>query len=64
MPRPLVHALGLVKKAAAVVNCDLGKLTRDKRDLIVAAAEEVIQGAWTATFRWSSGRPGRAPRPT
>ena len=58
MPRPLVHALGLVKKAAAVVNCDLGKLTRDKRDLIVAAAEEVIQGALDGHFPlvvWQTG---------
>ena len=58
MPRPLVHALGLIKKAAAVVNCDQGKLTEDKRDLIVAAAEEVIQGTLDDHFPlavWQTG---------
>ena len=44
MPEPLIRALGIIKKAAAVVNADLGKLTAEKRDLIVRAADEVIEG--------------------
>ncbi len=44
MPRPMIKALGQVKKAAANVNHDLGLLDKDKRDAIVQAADEVIAG--------------------
>ncbi len=44
MPREVIRALGILKKAAAIVNYDLGKLPADKKDLIVAAADEVIDG--------------------
>jgi fumarate hydratase class II len=43
--RPVIRALGLVKKAAALVNAELGELPKDKADLIVQAADEVIAGA-------------------
>ena len=43
-PRELVRALGVLKKACALVNQDLGKLPSDKADLIVRAADEVIAG--------------------
>ncbi|GAD51568.1 fumarate hydratase class II [Halarchaeum acidiphilum MH1-52-1] len=39
-----VHALGVVKKAAAQANRDLGTVPEDKADAIVAAADEVIAG--------------------
>jgi fumarate hydratase, class II len=42
MPRSVVRAFGLLKKAAAEVNRDLGKLPPDKARLIVQAADEVI----------------------
>ncbi|OJY33980.1 MAG: fumarate hydratase, class II [Rhizobiales bacterium 65-9] len=42
MPRPLIHALALVKKAAALVNRDLGLLDSRQTDAIVAAADEVL----------------------
>src|SRR3954469_3715155 len=44
MPRELIRALGVLKKAAALVNEDLGKLTPDKAKLITQAADEVIAG--------------------
>jgi fumarate hydratase class II len=44
MPRSVVRAFGILKKAAAEVNRDLGKLPREKSALIVAAADEVISG--------------------
>jgi fumarate hydratase class II len=44
MPREMIRALGILKKAAALVNHDLGKLDRDKTDLIVRACDEVIEG--------------------
>ena len=42
MPRSVVRAFGILKKAAAEVNRDLGKLPPDKTRLITAAADEVI----------------------
>jgi fumarate hydratase class II len=44
MPRPLVHALGLVKQAAAQVNIKLGKLDPSLGAAIVSAAREVAAG--------------------
>ena len=45
MPREMIRALGILKKAAALVNEDLGKLTSDKSKLIVQACDEVIEGS-------------------
>jgi fumarate hydratase, class II len=42
--RPVVHAFGLVKKCAALANLELGQLPKDKVELIVRAAEDVIHG--------------------
>src|SRR5439155_523907 len=44
MPVEVVRAFGILKKACALVNAELGKLPKDKADLIVRAADEVIQG--------------------
>ncbi|HEX6285286.1 MAG TPA: lyase family protein, partial [Pyrinomonadaceae bacterium] len=44
MPREMIRALGILKKAAALVNEDLGKLCADKARLIVQACDEVIAG--------------------
>ncbi|MCI0757146.1 class II fumarate hydratase [Teichococcus vastitatis] len=48
--RPVIRALGILKKAAALANAELDQLPRDKADLIVGAAEEVIDGHWDAEF--------------
>ena len=58
MPREVIRALGILKKAAAIVNYDLGKLPKDKMDLIVKAADEVIDGKLDAHFPlrvWQTG---------
>ncbi|MCS6999390.1 MAG: class II fumarate hydratase [Bacteroidota bacterium] len=58
MPRELIRALGLLKKAAAIVNAELGLLPPEKRDLIVQAADEVIEGKLDAHFPlsvWQTG---------
>lgn len=58
MPYEVVHAMGILKKAAAMVNHDLGKLSDEKTKLIVAAADEVISGALNAHFPlrvWQTG---------
>src|SRR4051794_30277362 len=44
MPPELIRAFATLKKAAALVNQDLGKLPADKTKLIVQAADEVIAG--------------------
>jgi fumarate hydratase class II len=42
--RPMIHAFGILKKAAALVNEELGLLPKEKARLIAAAADEVIAG--------------------
>src|SRR5213075_3484937 len=44
MPREMIRAFGILKKACALVNQDLGKLPADKAKLIVQACDEVIYG--------------------
>src|ERR1700741_2303575 len=48
--RPVIRALGILKKCAALANEQLGQLPKDKVDLIVRAAEEVIDGRWDDEF--------------
>src|ERR1700730_8157721 len=48
--RPVIRALGILKKCAALANGQLGQLPKDKVDLIVRAAEEVIDGRWDDEF--------------
>ena len=58
LPPEMVKALGILKKACALANADLGKLPTDKRDLIVRAADEVIAGKLDAHFPlriWQTG---------
>ncbi|HEX6047502.1 MAG TPA: class II fumarate hydratase [Pyrinomonadaceae bacterium] len=58
MPREMIRALGILKKAAAQVNEDLGKLSPDKAKLIIEASEEVIEGRLDAEFPlriWQTG---------
>src|SRR5437588_1551211 len=58
MPPELIRAFGILKKACALVNQDLGKLPREKAQLIVQAADEVISGKLNAHFPlriWQTG---------
>ena len=48
--RPVIRALGVLKKCAALANGTLGQLPDDKVALIVAAAQEVIDGRWDSEF--------------
>ena len=50
MPAPFIHALGLIKAAAARVNGRLGELPADMADAIAAAAERVAAGDHDAQF--------------
>ncbi len=58
MPKQVIKAMATLKKAAALVNHDLGKLDKEKTDLIVKAADEVIEGKLDAHFPlrvWQTG---------
>ena len=62
--RPVIRALGIVKKCAALTNCELGELPREKAEAIVRAAQEVIDGRWDEEFPWWCFKPARARNPT
>lgn len=58
MPPELIRAFGILKKAAALVNTELGILPKEKADLIVKAADEVIEGKLADNFPlvvWQTG---------
>ncbi len=58
MPRSVIRAFGVLKKAAAQVNRELGTLAPNLADLIVRAADEVIEGKLDAEFPlriWQTG---------
>lgn len=57
-PAPIVRALGIVKKAAALANMDLGKMPKDFGEIIIKAADEVIEGKLNDHFPlvvWQTG---------
>ena len=58
MPREIIRAMGILKKASAIVNTKLGVLPDDKKKLIVQAANEVIDGKLDVHFPlrvWQTG---------
>jgi fumarate hydratase, class II len=48
--RAVIRALGVLKKCAALANAELKQLPQDRVDLIVRAAQEVIDGKWDSEF--------------
>ena len=57
-PKELIKAFGVLKKAAAIVNFEAGKLSDEKKDLISKAADEVIAGKLNDHFPlsvWQTG---------
>src|SRR5690242_407386 len=58
MPPELIRAFGILKKAAALTNKELKKLTGEKAELIIKAADEVISGKLYEHFPlkiWQTG---------
>lgn len=58
MPRAIIRAFGILKKACALVNQELGLLPREKAELIVKACDEVISGRLDDQFPlsvWQTG---------
>ncbi len=50
LPCPMIRAMGLVKKSAAITNAALGQIPQELSGYIVNAAEEVISGQWDVQF--------------
>ena len=58
MPNEMIYAIAVVKKAAAIVNEELGLLPKEKRDLIVTVCDEIIGGKLDDHFDlvvWQTG---------
>ncbi|MFC2131530.1 class II fumarate hydratase [Bacteroidota bacterium] len=58
MPREVIRGMGILKKAAALVNAELGVLAKDTAELVVKAADEVIEGKLDEHFPlsiWQTG---------
>jgi len=58
MPREIIHAFAILKKAAALANHELGVLPAEKRDLIARVCEEILAGALDDQFPlviWQTG---------
>ena len=58
LPRPLIYAMALVKKAAALTNAGLGRIQQEQADLIVRAADDVLGGKLDGQFPlvvWQTG---------
>ena len=58
MPREIIRGMGILKKASAIVNSELGLLPQDKKDLIAKSADEVIAGSLDEHFPlrvWQTG---------
>ena len=58
MPRELIRGMGILKKASALVNAELGLMPENIKDLIVKAADEVIEGKLDEHFPlrvWQTG---------
>ena len=58
MPREITHAFGILKKAAAIANFNLGKMDEEKKDVISKACDEVIAGNLNDHFPlvvWQTG---------
>ena len=66
MPLEVVYGFAYLKKAAAHTNCALGVMTEEKRDLISAVCDEILEGKLDDQFPlvvWQTGS-GTRPRCT
>ncbi|ADE16183.1 fumarate hydratase, class II [Nitrosococcus halophilus Nc 4] len=58
IPQEVIEAFGLIKKAAALTNAELGKLSKEKAHLIAQAATEIVDGKFEGHFPlrvWMTG---------
>lgn len=58
MPREITYAFGILKKAAAIANCNLGKISEEKKNLIATVCDEILAGKLYEHFPlvvWQTG---------
>lgn len=58
MPKEIINAFAIVKKAAALTNHELGELSEEKKDMIVAVCDEIINNQLDDQFPlviWQTG---------
>ncbi|MBV1924180.1 MAG: class II fumarate hydratase [Flavobacteriaceae bacterium] len=58
MPIEIIYGFAYLKKSAAFANCELGALAEDKRDLIAAVCDEILEGKHDQQFPlviWQTG---------
>ncbi len=58
MPKEIIYAMAIVKKASAIANFELGKLPEDKKELIVKVCDEILEGKLDEHFPlvvWQTG---------
>lgn len=58
MPLEVIYALAIVKKAAAIVNADMGLLSKEKKEVIIAVCDEILSGKLDNHFPlviWQTG---------
>ena len=58
MPNEIIEAFAVLKKAAAFANCDLGVLSKEKRDMIAKVCDEILEGKLNDQFPlviWQTG---------
>lgn len=58
MPIAVIYAIAQIKKAAACSNCDCGVLPVEKKQLIAACCDEILEGKWDEHFPlliWQTG---------
>jgi fumarate hydratase class II len=58
MPKEIISAFAILKKAAAKTNFELGVLAEDKKDLIAQVCDEILEGKWDSEFPlvvWQTG---------
>jgi len=58
MPLEIIYGFAYLKKAAAYTNCELGVLPIEKRDLIAAVCDEILEGKHDSEFPlviWQTG---------
>jgi fumarate hydratase class II len=58
MPKEIIYAFAYLKKAAALANCELGKLPEDKKNLIAQVCDEILAGKLDGEFPlviWQTG---------
>ena len=63
MPMEIIRAFAYLKKAAALTNCDLGVLPKEKSELIARFVMKSLKANWMIISRWLSGKPVRVLNP-